>query len=146
MTESWYPGKSEGRHRVNGAPLGTGGIPVSPEDTAPKHTEVSVGISDCSSHDDQPLTVEHVERRAAFTKRVNANIGKFRDGGKQLARCSQRKLYAYDQDDVATILAEMRRCVEEVEIAFRKANEAPARNAPWDLTIAKRQRETQASS
>lgn len=97
-----------------------------------------MGISDCSTSDDTPLTVEHVERRSAFAKRVNANIAKFRDGAKQMSRCANRRYYSYDRDDVATILAEMRRCVEEVEVAFRRVDEEPARNANWDITIEKR--------
>lgn len=104
-----------------------------------------MGISDCSTHDDQPLTVEHVERRAAFAKRVNSNVAKFRDGSKQLVRCANRNLYSYDRADIDTVVAELRRCVDEVEVAFRKVDEAPARNAPWDVTIEKRRAEVTSS-
>lgn len=86
------------------------------------------------------LTVEHVQRAGAFNKRVNANVAKIRDASKQLQRCANRKLYAYDEQDVATILDEARRAIDELEAAFRRASEAPARNAPWDLSIAKRAR------
>lgn len=99
-----------------------------------------MSISDCSTQE-PGLTVEHVQRKAAFVKRVNSNINKFRDGSKQLARCANRNLYSYDRADVETILAELRRSVDEVEAAFRRVDETPARNASWDLTIAKRARQ-----
>ena len=101
-----------------------------------------MAISDSPAHDASDLTVEHVERAAAFNKRVDANVAKFRDGAKQLARCANRGIYHYDDNDIATILEELRRCTDEVAEAFRKATDAPARNAPWELSIAKRQRQT----
>jgi hypothetical protein len=100
-------------------------------------------ISDTNIGETGGLTIEHVERAAAFNKRVNANVAKIRDASKQLQRCANRKLYAYDEQDVATILAEARNAIDELEAAFRRASEAPARNAPWDLSIAKRARQAQ---
>ena len=94
---------------------------------------------------DRGLTVDYVERTAAFNKRVNANVAKARDAAKQLSRCANRKLYAYDTDDAETLLAELERCGAEVREAFERAQDAPARNAPWELAIAKRARAQRSS-
>jgi ribosome biogenesis protein Nip4 len=47
------------------------------------------------------LTTDYIERRAKFKKRAETNLNrKVLDGLKQIGRCSNRKIYAYDEQQV----------------------------------------------
>jgi hypothetical protein len=64
------------------------------------------------------LTTEYIEKRAKFKKRAESNLNRGLDVFKQLQRCANRKIYAYDEAQVGKILFELRRGLDEVEKAF----------------------------
>ena len=86
------------------------------------------------------LTADYVERSRKFHLRVNANVAKVRDAAKQLGRCANKGIYAWQPEDAQTIIEELEANVAAVREAFERTTDEPARNAPWDLTTAKRAR------
>jgi len=64
------------------------------------------------------LTMDYVERRSKFKKRAEGNLNRALNSFKQLQRCANRNIYAYDDKQIETIVAELRRGVDEVERAF----------------------------
>jgi hypothetical protein len=64
------------------------------------------------------LTAEYLEKRGKFKKRAESNLNKkVLDGLKQLERCANRKIYAYEDEAVERMFTE----VEAAVIAARKA-------------------------
>ncbi len=64
------------------------------------------------------LTVEYLTKRAKFKKRAESNLNKkVLDGLKQLERCSNRRIYAYEDETVERMFTE----IEAAMIAARKA-------------------------
>jgi hypothetical protein len=75
------------------------------------------------------LTIEYVERRAKFKKRAEYNLNrKVLDGFKQLTRCANRRIYAYDEEQVSRLLLELKQGLGEVERAF---HDAGGEGAKW---------------
>lgn len=65
------------------------------------------------------LTIEYVERREKFKKRAEANLNKkVLDGLKQLSRCANRKIYAYDEQQVERIFTTIETALVEARKAF----------------------------
>lgn len=55
----------------------------------------------CDAGTTGDLTMDYIERRAKFKKRAESNLnGKVLEGLKQLGRCANRKIYAYDDEQV----------------------------------------------
>lgn len=64
------------------------------------------------------LTAEYLTRRAKFKKRAESNLNnKILDGLKQLERCANRKIYAYEDEAVERMFTE----IETAVLAARKA-------------------------
>lgn len=64
------------------------------------------------------LTAEYITKRAKFKKRAEANLNKkILDGLKQLERCSNRKIYAYEDEAIERMFTE----IETAVLAARKA-------------------------
>ena len=75
------------------------------------------------------LTMDYIERRAKFKKRAEHNLNvKILDGLKQLKRCANRNIYAYDEQQVEKILAEIKNAVSDAERHFR---EQGVEGRPW---------------
>jgi hypothetical protein len=65
------------------------------------------------------LTVTYIEKRAKFKKRAEANLNKkVLDGLKQLARCANRKIYAYAETQIEKIFAQIDAAIIEARKAF----------------------------
>ena len=68
------------------------------------------------------MTIDYVARRAKFKKRAEYNLNKkVLDGLKQLTRCANPRIYAYDQEQVGKLLLEIKQSLADVERAFRDA-------------------------
>ena len=68
------------------------------------------------------LTMQYIERRAAFKKRAESNLNKkVLDGLKQLSRCANRRIYAYDDEQVAKIMLEIKQAVADLDRTFAEA-------------------------
>lgn len=75
------------------------------------------------------LTMDYIERRAKFKKRAEANLNKkVLDGLKQLQRCANRRIYAYDEQQTEKIMTEIRNAVSDLERTFR---EQGVEGRPW---------------
>lgn len=69
--------------------------------------------------DEGGLTLEYIERRNKFKKRVETNLNnKVLDGLKQLGRCANRNIYAYDEKQVERLFLEIDTAVAEMKRAF----------------------------
>lgn len=69
-------------------------------------------------NDTTNLTTEYIEKRAKFKKRAESNLNKkVLDGLKQLERCANRKIYAYEDETVDRMFTE----IEAAVLAARKA-------------------------
>ena len=68
------------------------------------------------------LTMDYIERRAAFKKRAESNLNKkVLDGLKQLSRCAQSKIYAHDEQQVEKIMLEIKQAVADLDRTFTEA-------------------------
>lgn len=70
------------------------------------------------------LTTEYLEKRAKFKRRAESNLNRCLDNYKQLKRCANRRIYAYDEQQIEKLVAELRRGVDEVERTFRQREPA----------------------
>jgi hypothetical protein len=65
------------------------------------------------------LTTAYIEKRAKFKRRAEANLNrKVLHGLKQLERCANGKIYAYDEQQVERIFSEIDLAVAEAKKAF----------------------------
>lgn len=65
------------------------------------------------------LTAEYVTKRAKFKKRAEANLNKkVLHGLKQLQRCANRRIYAYDEKQVETLVFQIEVALAEVKKAY----------------------------
>ena len=65
------------------------------------------------------LTTEYLEKRAKFKKRAESNLNKkVLDGLKQLERCANQKIYAYENEAVDRMFTEIESAVLEARRAF----------------------------
>lgn len=74
------------------------------------------------------LTTDYIERRAKFKRRAEANLNrKVLDGLKQLGRCANRKIYAYDEAQVETMILKIETALAEMKRAY-VTDEGDSRN------------------
>jgi ribosome biogenesis protein Nip4 len=65
------------------------------------------------------LTTDYIEKRAKFKKRAEANLNKkVLEGLKQLGRCANRKIYAYDEQQVEKLFTQIEAAVIEARKSF----------------------------
>lgn len=70
------------------------------------------------------LTTEYLEKRAKFKRRAESNLNRCLYNYKQLKRCANRRIYAYDEQQIEKLLTKLRDGVDEVERAFRQGEPA----------------------
>lgn len=76
------------------------------------------------------LTTAYIEKRAKFKRRAETNLNnKVLDGLKQLGRCANRRIYAYDEQQVETIISQVELALAEMKRAY--AEQAGERGKPW---------------
>jgi hypothetical protein len=76
------------------------------------------------------LTTAYIERRAKFKKRAESNLNKkVLDGLRQLGRCANRKIYAYDEQQVETMISQIELALAEMKKAY--ATDAGETKGRW---------------
>jgi hypothetical protein len=76
------------------------------------------------------LTMEYLSKRAKFKKRAESNLNKkVLDGLKQLERCANRKIYAYEDEAVERMFNEIETAVLTARKAF--ASDAGESKRRW---------------
>lgn len=79
---------------------------------------------DCSEEREvSDLTTDYIERRRKFKKRAETNLNnKVLDGLKQIGRCANRKIYAYDEQQAEKLF-------QAIDVALMDARKKFAEDA-----------------
>jgi hypothetical protein len=75
------------------------------------------------------LVIQHIEARAKFKKRAESALNKkVLDGLIQIGRCSNRAIYAYEDEQVQIMFTKIKNAVADAE---RKYAESGGEGRPW---------------
>lgn len=76
------------------------------------------------------LTTDYIEKRSKFKRRAEGNLNnKVLNGLKQLGRCANRRIYAYDEQQVEKMFTEIDSAV--LELRKRYAEELGETQGKW---------------